>query len=114
MTEGDLEDKGLAGVVRHRVQATWMLCVDELSKRQSDVASDLPEEEWRDVTASVEWHSRRAPVAMPELFVRAVLADFNEAESFKTRGDLACAKYRTAGHNYATWTVCRPTNSEVR
>jgi hypothetical protein len=101
-------------VIHDRGLATGESGVHELDKRQTDVASNLSHEEWRDISASVERHGRCAPVGMSKLFVGAALTDFTEAEALKSRDYFACVEHWTARHDYATWTVCSPTNSEVR
>ena len=42
---------------------------EELIKRKPDVFGDLTEQDWRDVSALMEWNRRAAACGIAELFV---------------------------------------------
>ena len=78
---------------------------------QPDVLGDLAKKDRRDVAAGVKWESRASPVRVPVLFVRPALSDFRKAEPIEYSGNFAGTEYRNAAHDYATTTLCVPTNS---
>lgn len=55
----------------------------------SDVARDLPQKSWRDVSRSMKGHSCAAPIGVPKLAVGSALAYLHEPDPLKKRHDLA-------------------------
>ena len=99
MGEGDLENECLALALHGDRFTAWTSCIDELAKYQTDAASNLSQEQWRDISTSVEGHGSRTPVGMPELSVGAALANLDKAKPFKPGDDLASPKYWTPSHD---------------
>jgi hypothetical protein len=72
--------------------------LDEILGRQADVLSDLADEGRADVASTMHWYGGGAPIGMTELFMRASLADFDEAEVRQDRHDFASFEWRNAPH----------------
>src|SRR3990172_5346319 len=77
-----------------------------------DVARDLPQQRWRDVTPRVEGDSRSAPVGMPVLLMGPALTDADKPQPPQQRDDFARPEDGDRAHAYATRIVWIPTNSD--
>jgi hypothetical protein len=71
----------------HGVEAA--LRVDKLSNGHANIATDLPDQDRRNVTALMHWDGRAPAIGMTKLLVRTALPDLDEAEEFKARDDLS-------------------------
>jgi len=79
-----------------------LLATEEFLDREADVASDLPQEGWGDISTCVERNCRAATVAMPVLFVGTALPNFDESKPLKEHHDLPRLQDRDRAHSYAT------------
>jgi len=82
--------------------AARFLAREELSDRETDVASDLPQKGRGDVSGPMEGNGRRATVSMAELLVRSALPDLHEPEPLEQRDHLARSQNGGRPHRYAT------------
>ena len=80
----------------------WSL--QKLFWRQSDISRHLPEQDRRDVPASVKGEGCLTPVRMPILPVGAALSDQHESEAFEEPFDLPWPEHGGRAHVYATCT----------
>jgi len=55
--------------------------LEKLVDVQPDIASNLSQQDWRDIAAFVERYGRASPVGMTILLVRASLPDFGESQT---------------------------------
>lgn len=60
---------------------------NEVTDIDLDVATDLSEETWGNIAALMHRHGGHTPIGVAELFVRASLPDFNEAQPYKPSYD---------------------------
>jgi hypothetical protein len=63
----------------HKCPKLGSTLVDEFFNCEMDIARDLFEKNWRNVSATVEWDSCGAPVRMTELFMRALLSHLGKS-----------------------------------
>ena len=56
-------------------------------KCKTDVFGYLTEQDWRDVSALMEWNRCAAACRITKLFMRTALADFDEAELYENGDD---------------------------
>lgn len=65
---------------------------------EADVLGNLAQQDRRNVAPSVERHRGAASLAIPELFVRATLADFDKAQPNQQGDNLLGFEYRRLAH----------------
>ncbi len=82
--------------------------LEELIKREADVFGDLTEQDWGNVPTLVKRHGCAATDDIPELFVRAALADFGEAEFGEDGYDFAGFEDGNIAHDSGDSDVLNP------
>src|SRR5689334_11183869 len=85
----------------------------EFSDRQTNISADLAKQCRRDVSGPVHRNRGHAAIGMPELLMRAALANLHESQTLKPSDDLAGLKNRDRTHGARAtrreWSACRRT-----
>jgi len=82
--------------------------LEKLIKCETDVFSNLTEQDWRDVSALMERNRCAAASSVAKLFVRSALADFSEAEFDKNDDDFIGFEDGNIAHDSSDSNVLNP------
>ena len=82
---------------------------DKVVDDQADIASDLPEQDRREITPGMDRDGRCAAVRMPEPLVGAPVASLREADASRMPMTSRGRRTGTAGMCGQSTTVCVPT-----
>jgi len=80
----------------------WSLTLKQLLNGEADVASDLPKQGGRDVTARVKGHRRTPAVSVPVLPMRSTLPNLLKPEALQENHYFTGLQNRDGAHVYAT------------
>ena len=82
--------------------------LEKFIKCETDVFGYLTEQNWRDVSALMEWNRCAATRRITKLFMRTTLADFGETELDKNGDNFIGLENGNIAHNLSDRDVLNP------